>query len=230
MMILPSILSQNFAMIPQILHQLEQSQIKAIHFDVMDNHFVPYLTFGAKLIADLRSMTSLLFDVHLMIENPYTNLSLFIEAQPNIITAHIEAFHSDEEIEKSIQLCHQNNIQFGLAVKPKTPIETIFKPYLKDLDLVLVMTVEPGLGGQSLILGTLEKISILSNYIQKNSYSLIIEADGGINLENIPLLINKGVSYFVMGNAFFQTSHFKDLLESFQKIQKKHKEVLYENK
>jgi ribulose-phosphate 3-epimerase len=231
MIILPSILSENFTTLHNLFPTLEECGIKAIHFDVMDNHFVPNLTFGSKFIADLRPLTSMIFDTHLMIENPLENLLSFIKAGANIITAHREAFHYEEEIFEALHICHQNDVKFGLALKPASPIESIEK-FLPKLDLVLIMTVDPGFGGQPLLVSVIEKINKLHQIAKDNDYSFIIEADGGINKENIALLLQSGVEYFVMGSAFFKEKNYKLHLSALKEIQesiyKTIKEIHYE--
>ncbi len=202
--IAPSILSADFSAVKEELLKLEKAQINLVHFDVMDNHFVPNLTFGPKFIKDLRKYSDIIFDVHLMIETPEKWINQFLDTGGDIFTCHIEATADVLELAKKVK---GQNKKFALSVKPKTPIETIY-PYLDLLDMVLIMTVEPGFGGQSLIEETLAKVTELKNLIKKRNLPIQIQVDGGVNLETLTNVVSHGAEILVMGSAFFKNEDY----------------------
>lgn len=208
----PSVLDSNFAEIKDTLRMLEASGIKYVHFDVMDGNFVPSLTFGAKLIKPLRPLSKLIFDTHLMINTPEKYIDDFIKTGSDIITVHIEATKKMKEI---ITAVHAAGKKVGVSIKPKTPVSAI-KKWLPQLDLVLVMSVEPGFGGQKFMHAALEKAKEIRALIDKNKYNCILEIDGGINAELVPLVCGAGIDLFVAGNAVFGTG---DPSASIKKLQ-----------
>lgn len=198
--IAPSILSADFSNIKNILNGLSSIGIKIVHFDVMDNHFVPNLTFGHKFISDLRVHSNLFFDAHLMIDKPENWIDNYIKSGCDNITFHIESTKCPMEIIKELK---KNNKSVGISIKPNTNIEEILE-YLNLIDIILIMTVEPGFGGQKLIGDTVNKISKLKKIKDKKKLeNLYIQADGGISIDNIELLYGYGLNIAVMGNAFF---------------------------
>lgn len=202
--IAPSILSADFSEIKDTLVELKRIGIEIVHFDVMDQHFVPNLTFGHKFIADLRPKSKLFFDTHLMIEQPEKWVERFIKAGCDNLTFHIEATKKPEQVIEKIK---NAGISCGISIKPKTKVEDIEK-YLDKVDLILVMTVEPGFGGQKLIENTIEKISSLKQIKKEKGYQYIIEADGGIGEDNIKKLKNLGMDIAVMGSSFFKQKDY----------------------
>jgi ribulose-phosphate 3-epimerase len=195
----PSILGGSFSNMENVISDLDKSKAEYIHFDVMDGDFVPNLTFGSKFITDLRFKTKKVFDVHLMIRRVGQFLDNYINAGSNIITFHNEI---DENISELIYKIKDNNIKVGIAIKPKTPWEDI-KEYLHTIDQVIIMTVEPGFGGQSFMNNQIKKIQNLSNFVKKNKLNINIEVDGGINFETGKLCIDAGANILVAGSFLF---------------------------
>lgn len=186
---------------------MEKNEIQVVHFDVMDNHFVPNLTFGHKLIQDLRPHSSLLFDVHLMIEKPENNIEHYLKAGADIVVIHYEAVVEKDSIPIMSEKVRAEGKKFGISIKPKTP-PTVLENFLDNIDLVLVMTVEPGFGGQKIIPECIEKIPYIKQLIQKSQKNIILQIDGGVNYENLESLFLKGADWFVVGSAFFKEKDF----------------------
>ena len=195
----PSILGGPFSNMEKIITNLDQSEAEYIHFDVMDGDFVPNLTFGPKFISNLRKHTNKIFDVHLMINRVNKFLDEYIKAGSDIITFHLEIKENLNEIINKIK---ENNIKVGIAIKPNTPWEEI-KTYLNSIDQVIIMTVEPGFGGQSFMDNQIEKIKCITNYISENNLNVNIEIDGGINYETGRLCIDAGANILVAGSFLF---------------------------
>ena len=195
----PSILGGSFSNMEKIINNLDQSDAEYIHFDVMDGDFVPNLTFGPQFISNLRKKTNKIFDVHLMINRVNKFLDEYIKAGSDIITFHLEI---EENLNEIINKIKENNIKVGIAIKPKTPWEEI-KNYLNSIDQVIIMTVEPGFGGQSFMDNQIEKIKCIANYISENNLNVNIEIDGGINYETGRLCIDAGANILVAGSFLF---------------------------
>ncbi len=210
----PSLLSADFSCLKDTIAFLGKISIEIVHFDVMDNHFVPNLTFGHKLIKDLRKHSDLYFDTHLMIDSPENYIDNYIKSGCNNITFHLEA---SKEPKKLIQYIKRNNISCGISIKPDTPVENI-EEVLYLIDLILVMTVEPGFGGQTLIKYTLPKIDQLKKIRDNNSYSYLIECDGGIGIDNVKELRNLGMDIAVMGSSFFNSNDKASFLKQIYDI------------
>ena len=174
-----------------------------MHLDVMDGHFVPNLTFGAPIIKWVRPFSDKPFDVHLMISEPMRYIDDFADAGADIITFHIE---SDSDIDKTIDKIKSRGIKAGLVLKPKTPAEAVF-PYLDRLDLVLVMTVEPGFGGQSFMADMMPKVEAIKAEINRRGLNVLIEADGGIGDATIAEVARAGVDVSVAGTAVFKAEN-----------------------
>ena len=195
------------------LYELETALIDYFHIDVMDGKFVKDNT-TEKMIEYseyISSISSLPLDIHLMVEDVEQYIKSFSVFEPNLITFHIEARKNKEEIFELIKLVKESNSRVGLAIKPNTKIEEIYN-YLPYIHSVLIMTVEPGLGGQELIPETIEKISRMKKYLEQEMLEVDIQADGGINLQNIDLLKQAGVSNVVVGNALMKTKDKKDMI------------------
>ena len=195
----PSILGGSFSNIERIILDLNQSKAEYIHFDVMDGDFVPNLTFGPKFISNVRKFSNKVFDVHLMINRVEKFLDDYIRAGSDIITFHIEI---NEDIENIIKKIKAKGIKCGLAIKPKTSWSEI-QPYLQLIDQVIIMTVEPGFGGQEFMNDQVDKIKNISNYIKLNNLRVGIEIDGGINFETGKTCVEAGANILVAGSFLF---------------------------
>ena len=202
----PSILGGSFSNMEKIISELDMSKVEYIHFDVMDGDFVPNLTFGPQFISDLRLKTNKIFDVHLMIHRVDKFLDDYIKAGSNIITFHYEI---DENINHIIDRIKKENIKAGIAIKPNTSWEKI-KKYLHLVDQIIIMTVEPGFGGQSFLTEQVEKIKNISHYIKKNNLKVDIEIDGGVNYDTGKLSIDAGANILVAGSFLFKQSNLTD--------------------
>ena len=206
--IAPSILSADFLHLEDEILKIKNLGCKYLHFDVMDGHFVNNISFGIPVLKCIDHKFGLINDVHLMIENPSIYIKGFIEAGADIITFHYEAMKSEEEIFKLIDLIHSYNKLAGLSIKPKTPVSSIEK-FLTKLDLVLVMSVEPGFGGQEFIKESLEKIKLLKSLKEMNK-NFIIEVDGGINGNTAPSCIKAGADLLVSGSYLYKSKNIKE--------------------
>jgi ribulose-phosphate 3-epimerase len=212
----PSVLDSDFTDIKNTLRMLESSGIKYVHFDVMDGNFVPNLTFGAKIIKPMRPLTRLIFDTHLMIKTPEKYAGDFIKAGADIITVHSEATNKIKQI---IDEVHAAGRRVGISIKPKTPVSAIIK-WLPSLDLVLVMSVEPGFGGQKFMEPMLDKVRRLRALIDSNKYKCMLEIDGGINKDNVGLACAAGIDLFVAGNAVFGSGDPRAAIKALQEAVK----------
>ena len=214
MKISPSILSCDYGKIAEELKDMELAGADYMHIDVMDGHFVPNLTLGAPVIKCIRKSTDVPFDVHLMISDPLRYIDDFCDAGADIITFHTEC---DSPIGETIDKILSRGVKASLTVKPKTPVEDIF-PYLDKLSMVLVMTVEPGFGGQSFMEDMMAKVSALRNEINARGLNCEIEVDGGINEKTIAVAAAAGADVFVSGNALFSSPDRKAAVEKFKAI------------
>lgn len=199
MKLAPSILSADFANLERDIKKIENAGAQYVHIDVMDGHFVPNLTIGAPVVKAIRKITRLTLDIHLMISEPARYINDFIKAGADIITVHLE---SDGDVKEQIEMIKKGGKKAAVSIKPKTPETELFE-LLPFLDMVLVMTVEPGYGGQGLIPETVEKIRALRHEIDRKGYSCEIEVDGGITLKNIDEIKKAGAEIFVAGSAVF---------------------------
>ncbi|NLT40692.1 MAG: ribulose-phosphate 3-epimerase [Clostridiales bacterium] len=199
--IAPSILSADFANLERDLHAIERAGADMAHVDVMDGVFVPNITIGIPVVASIRRVTSLPLDVHLMITQPHRYVERFAGAGADYITVHYES-ETDENISRSIELIHRCNAKAGLSIKPETPAAAVL-PWLSELDLVLVMTVEPGFGGQHLIEAELDKVRALRGEISRRRLSVELEVDGGVNARTAGSCALAGADILVAGSAVF---------------------------
>lgn len=210
--IAPSILSGDFMDMASSIAQIEQSGAQWIHVDVMDGHFVPNLTIGVPFVAQLRRITDLPLDVHLMITNPLTQIPWFAEAGADIITFHMEAV-DDDEAARAIEMIHAANIKAAIAVKPKTD-PSVVEPFIEDVDMVLVMSVEPGFSGQSYIEGSQDKVARIAKMAAEHGVSPLIQVDGGISASTAPLVCAQGADVLVCGNAFFKADDKTEMVRA----------------
>ncbi len=210
----PSILASDFAHASDALKQISDSGCDYVHLDVMDGHFVPQITFGSKFIKDLKKESDLVFDTHLMIDKPEEKIESFIDAGADIITFHAEATN---HIERCISMIKNSGVSAGIAINPGTSVSAI-EAVLDEVDYVLVMTVNPGWGGQKFIPQTIKKIKELDLRRNEEGYNYIIEVDGGINKDNIKMLYDAGVSLAVMGTSFFREDDKESFVDEILEI------------
>jgi ribulose-phosphate 3-epimerase len=200
--IAPSLLSANFLNLAQDCALLNDSQADWFHLDVMDGRFVPNISFGLPVISHIRTATNKICDVHLMIEEPEKYAVAFKEAGADILTVHIEACH---HLHRNIQQIKSLGMKAGVAVNPHTPVH-LLQDIIQDLDLVCLMSVNPGFGGQHFIPQTLEKIRSLKQLIIAKNSQCLIEIDGGVTLENAPSILAAGADVLVAGNTVFKSA------------------------
>ena len=199
-MISPSILASDFSNLNKAFEDMKNAGAEMAHIDVMDGVFVPNISIGIPVVKSLRPKSDLIFDVHLMIIDPIKYVKDFADAGADIITFHIE---SESDVSQTISEIKKTGKKVGIALKPKTPATAVF-PYLEKVDMVLVMTVEPGFGGQEMIPETIDKVRIIREYAnEKGLHALNIEVDGGINENNAHLAIEAGANVIVAGSAIF---------------------------
>lgn len=196
----PSILSADFANLGRDIEITDKAGADVIHIDVMDGLFVPSISFGMPVIKSIRKTTDKTFDVHLMIEEPIRYIKEFAECGADYITVHYEAC---KDIHATIDKIKEYGLKAGVSIKPNTKVE-VLKPVLNDVDMVLIMSVEPGFGGQKLIPHTVDKVRELRKIVDDNNLNVIIEIDGGINLDNVESIVNAGADWIVAGSAVFK--------------------------
>lgn len=213
MLIAPSLLSCDFSRFGEEIKRMDNAGADYMHLDVMDGHFVPNITFGAPVMKYVRSFSKKPFDVHLMISEPLKYIDDFCDAGADIITFHIE---SDSDPDLTIEKIKSRNVKAGVVIKPKTDAESVF-PYLDKVDMVLVMMVEPGFGGQSFMADMLPKVEKLKAEIKRRNLDVIIEADGGIGEGNIASCAKAGVDVAVAGTAVFKAENPKEAIENLKK-------------
>lgn len=210
--IAPSILSSDFLHMDEEIRKMEEGKADLIHYDVMDGMFVPEITYGEVLLRQMKKNTSLPLDVHLMIENPKSHIESFTLAGADIITFHLEACKSEEEVFETINLIHEKGVKASISIKPMTEVEKVL-PYLPLVDMVLIMTVNPGFGGQSFMMDSLDRITSVRKAIDEMNLSCRLQVDGGINKETISLVKKAGADTFVSGSALFKGDFQKNIEE-----------------
>lgn len=196
------------------IHKLEDLGVEYLHCDVMDGKFVPNTCLDLEALREARNNTNILLDIHLMVENVYENVEKFASLKPNIITIHYEALKDCKEFERVRKFLKKEQILMGLAIKPNTPVEIVSR-LLKVVDLILIMTVEPGKSGQKLIEECIQKIQVARDLIADSN--VIIEVDGGINEDNYNKIIKAGGRFLVMGSAFYNSKEPRELLHKVDK-------------
>ena len=195
----PSILSADFANLGEQIQILDQAGAGSVHIDVMDGSFVPSISFGFPIMQSIRGCTERMFDVHLMIEEPIRYIAEFAKAGADIITVHAEAC---KHLDRTIEVIKEQGLLAGVALNPATPVEMV-RHVLPKVDMVLIMTVNPGLGGQRLIPYTIDKVREVKKLIEEQELKVDIEVDGGINLSNVEEVMDAGANIIVAGSAIF---------------------------
>ena len=196
----PSILSADFCRLGEEINDVVQAGAQYIHVDVMDGIFVPSISYGMPVIKSIRKATNAVFDVHLMVTEPGRYIKEFVESGADIITVHVEACRDTAETIRDIK---NAGVKAAVAINPETPVEKVM-PYLDDVDMVLVMSVHPGFGGQKFIPDVLDKVRIIRNYFNENKMNTDIEIDGGINFDNAGQALDAGVNILVAGSSVYR--------------------------
>ena len=210
----PSILSADFGHLAEDVKKIEEGGADYIHVDVMDGHFVPNISFGASVMKCLNDKTKLPYDIHLMIENPDMYIDDFVTPKTEYITVHQEAcIH----LNRTVQNIKSKGVKAGVSINPATPVSTL-ECILPDVDLVLIMSVNPGFGGQKFIPGSLEKVRELAEIKKQKNLDFAIEIDGGITLENIKEVVEGGVEIAVAGSAVFKAEDVVERVREFKKF------------
>lgn len=214
----PSILSADFKMLGEEMRKTEKNGAGYIHFDVMDGLFVPSISFGIPVLASIHNATEQVMDVHLMIQEPIRYIEEFHKAGADIVTIHLEAC---EDVKATLDKIHACDMKAGLSICPETEVEAI-EPYLADVDMILVMSVHPGFGGQKFIPESLDKIRKVRGILEQQELSVDIQVDGGVHLGNVREVLDAGANVIVAGSAVFKgdagqnTKEFMEILKDYE--------------
>ena len=210
----PSILSADFTKLGEEIKAVEAAGADLIHIDVMDGHFVPNITIGPFVVEAVKRVAKTPLDVHLMIENPDNFIPQFIKAGSNYITVHVEA---SKHLHRTIQLIKESGIKAGISLNPATPLSAIDEGILKDIDLLLIMSVNPGFSGQKFIPSALQKIKDAKRLIDSKGLKIEIEVDGGVKIDNIGDIAKAGADIIVSGSGIFETKDYKETIAKMRK-------------
>jgi len=211
-LVAPSILSADFTKLGEEIRNVQAAGADWIHIDVMDGHFVPNITMGPLVVKAVRQVTTLPIDVHLMIENPDFFVPLFAKAGATWMSVQVETC---PHLNRTVQLIRESGCRPGVVLNPSTPLFSL-EWILEDVDFVLIMSVNPGFGGQSFIPSSLDKIRLLRKTIQQRNLSILIQIDGGVNRDNIASISSAGADVFVAGSAIFGSKNYKETIDSFR--------------